>query len=120
MDKACLMYSNFLNWRKEHGVDAIREIIWSQGIRPKSFPFADSFMIKTGPQVIISPHMRDVNGNPLAVETFNYSPRAIFHGHTVEDYTQYMVPISHFLCQSLTFSSDILHGIQDYGDGTNV
>ena len=39
----------------------------------------------------MSAGMRDNFGNPIAVETYEYSPREILSGRTIEMYTEYMI-----------------------------
>lgn len=96
-------------------MDAVREDIVHGGKRPRQFPYAEDFLIRTGNQVqyiahsaytqeaynlhqvIMSHGMRDLLGNPVAVETYEYSPRAILAGRTMEMYTEYMVSSRVFL-----------------------
>lgn len=52
-------------------------------------------------QVIMSAGMRDSLGNPIAVETYEYSPRAILAGRTIGMYTEYMVRQSYMRRRSL-------------------
>ena len=51
IDKATEMYGNYLKWRKDHNVDAAREDIVQGGKRPRQFPYAEDFLIRTGNQV---------------------------------------------------------------------
>ncbi len=91
IDKAATMYSNYLKWRKEFNVDAVRHKIVHEGYNhPNSFPHAE-LLYKSIPQVIISTEAFDVHGNPIAVETYNYSPREFLQQITVQDYTEFML-----------------------------
>jgi hypothetical protein len=84
-------YIQFPRWRKENNVDAIREDIVHGGKTPLTFPHAADFLLPTGNQVIMSTGMRDVLGNLIAVETYEYSPKAILAGKSIDNYAIYMI-----------------------------
>jgi hypothetical protein len=91
VDKATSMYASYLKWRKDNNVDTIRESIVRGGKNhPDLFPLADKLIAPT-PQIIISAEAADVYGNPIAVETYNYSPRVFMQEMTVEQYSYFMM-----------------------------
>ncbi len=96
-EKATLMYKNYLKWRKDNNLDAIRQEIVLGGKRPLDFPFASRFITDCGHQIIISSGMRDTQGNPIAIETYGYNPQRILDGMTNENYSLFMVSHYEFL-----------------------
>ena len=75
LDKIVTMYRNYLHWRKEVGADAIRERIRLENLnKPSLFPNGEGFL-EMSEQIIIAADACDLEGNPIAFETFDFSPR---------------------------------------------
>jgi pseudouridine-5'-monophosphatase len=91
IDKATAIYASFLQWRQQYGVDAVREDICRNHKQAMDFPFSKNFITDIWPQITMSTGMRDTAGNPIAIETYNYSPRAVFQHATPDDYTRFMI-----------------------------
>eukprot|EP00904_Undaria_pinnatifida_P007285 jgi/Undpi1/3687/HiC_scaffold_16.g07057.m1 len=75
--KAAAMMRGMLKWRKENGVDAIREdIMQNQKFHPSQFP--DGEMItRLFPLLVVSPLCVDVFGAPISYESYGFSPRKV-------------------------------------------
>lgn len=76
-DKIVTMYGNYLKWRKESGADVIRERIRVENLnKPSLFPNGEGFL-EMSPQIIIAADATDLEGNLIAFETFDFSPRYV-------------------------------------------
>ena len=64
VELATQQYKNFLKWRRENGVDQIRDKILYGGINhPSKFPMGEK-IIELQPQIVIAPKAFDNQGNP--------------------------------------------------------
>jgi hypothetical protein len=106
IDEACQQYSDFLKWRKDNNVNAIRDAILYEGIdHPYKFPMGEK-IIELAPQIVIAPNAFDHIGQPITLETFGFDPNSVFEHVTIE---QYLV----FLIYSLEFRALILEQISE-------
>jgi hypothetical protein len=72
-------------------VDTVREMIVSGGFNhPHRFPNGEK-IIKLYPQLVIATDALDKAGNPITVETYNFSPVQVLKQVTHEDYKQFMI-----------------------------
>lgn len=84
--RACEKYSKFLDWRDAHSVDAIRNDILHGGRNdPRIFP-GGAKILQSFPQIVIAANARDMNGNPVSVDRFNFSPTEALKNVTKEEY----------------------------------
>lgn len=91
IDKATEMYASFLQWRKESNADEAREDIVKRGMNdPLKFPFG-KIIIENTPQIICAGDALDTNGNPIAFETYNFSPSHLLKTVSIEDYKRFVV-----------------------------
>lgn len=91
LEKIIEMYSSFLKWRKESNADEAREDIVKNGLNdPLKFPFG-KIIIENAPQIICSGDALDVHGNPIALETYNFSPTQLMQHVSIEDYKRFVV-----------------------------
>eukprot|EP01038_Epipyxis_sp_PR26KG_P013277 gene13277-17790_t len=91
VEKSAKGYRDFLNWRKTHNVDAIREAIVHGGLNtPLKFPKGD-IIIEIAPQIIVSSTALDRKGRPLCVETFDFQPAELLRHITIDDYLIFLI-----------------------------
>jgi hypothetical protein len=91
LDDAVRMFRDFLNWRKLHNVDDVRnDILYNGKNQATRFPKAD-IILRLLPQVVIAPNARDNRGQPVVYEELGYHPGHIFDEITVEDLTTFLI-----------------------------
>jgi len=90
VDKACDRISSMLRWRVQNGVDEIRNEIVNEKNSPKLFPKAD-FILSKAPQIVLSATCLDKLGNPISIESFNFSPQEVMKTITEADYIKYLI-----------------------------
>jgi hypothetical protein len=85
------MFAKFLAWRKESNADEARQNIVNRGIdTPLKFPYGKE-IIEMCPQIVCAGDAFDRHGNPLALETYNFSPVAVLQQFTLEQYKEFVV-----------------------------
>ena len=89
--KATEMFAKFLAWRKEANADEARQNIVHGGIdTPLKFPHGE-LIIGMCPQIVCAGDALDMHGNPIALETYNFSPVAVLQAVTLEEYKEFVV-----------------------------
>lgn len=84
--KAAAEFEQFLKWREENGIDAIRDEILKGGMNnPDKFPNAAK-SLEAIPMIAINPHSTDKLGNPLVLEEIKNSPDDVMAKVTKEEY----------------------------------
>jgi hypothetical protein len=90
MDTACTYLRNYLNWRKENGIDQIRREIVHGGLNtPKKFPHGDIFTTML-PQTISDVNGCSKDGLPVTIMRTNFSPSAILEEKSIEQYIEFV------------------------------
>eukprot|EP00602_Paraphysomonas_sp_CaronLab_P008996 CAMPEP_0185023696 /NCGR_PEP_ID=MMETSP1103-20130426/6342_1 /TAXON_ID=36769 /ORGANISM="Paraphysomonas bandaiensis, Strain Caron Lab Isolate" /LENGTH=339 /DNA_ID=CAMNT_0027556411 /DNA_START=34 /DNA_END=1053 /DNA_ORIENTATION=+ len=91
LDKAVQKYLSYLNWRQESGADLARENIVRNGYNhPYKFPCGKK-IIDVAPQIICAGDALDRAGNPIALETYNFSPSAVMREVSLDEYREFVV-----------------------------
>lgn len=91
VDEAIKLYGDFLNWRKENGVDEVRDKILYGGINhPFKFPMGEE-IIRLAPQIVMAPNARDHLDQPITLETFGFDPNEVFKHVTIEQYLLFLI-----------------------------
>ena len=91
IDSACKLYRDFLRWRVQNEVDYIRmDILYGGKHSPLDFPYGQA-ILSIAPQIIITRHARDVHGQPLVTESYNFSPKDVLKAVTVEQYLLFLL-----------------------------
>ena len=91
VDQATKLYGDFLKWRRENGVDEIRDKILYGGINhPFKFPMGEK-IIELQPQIVMAPKAFDNQGQPITLETFGFDPDAVFKHVTIEQYLTFLI-----------------------------
>ena len=91
VDQATKLYGDFLKWRRENGVDEIRDKILNGGINhPFKFPMGEK-IIELQPQIVMAPKAFDNQGQPITLETFGFDPDAVFKHVTIEQYLTFLI-----------------------------
>jgi len=81
----------FLKWRQDNNVDEIRQDIVYRGINtPFMFPFG-KIIIKLAPQIVITANSLDYKGQPLAMETYDFSPKDVLDAISIEDFLKFLI-----------------------------
>jgi len=89
MKEACTLYANFLKWRVEGNVDAIRqEIVYGGRNEPRLFPHGEK-LLRLAPQIICSKAC-DKQNRPICTETYNFSPKVLFQESSPEEYLHFL------------------------------
>lgn len=90
LEDAVKQYSDFLKWRIENKVDEIRkEILYGGKNSPFQFPNGEK-ILNLAPQIIISAKALDKKGQPLAMESYDFSPAKLFKEVTLEEYILFL------------------------------
>lgn len=109
IEKVCEMVSKWLDFRKEHKVDEIRQNILLGGLdSPSKFPYAD-LVLKYQPQAVICPDALDNNKCPICVEKFNFSPSEVLKHITIPQYVIFFIHCLEFkslICEQLSETRD--------------
>lgn len=85
------MFGKFLAWRKESNADEARERIVHGGIdTPMKFPHGKE-IIDLCPQIVCAGDALDRHGNPIALETYDFSPVAVLQEFTLDEYKEFVV-----------------------------
>ncbi|CAM9169952.1 unnamed protein product, partial [Phaeothamnion confervicola] len=93
--RAAAMMARMLQWRRDNGVDAIRQdIVLNKLYHPSLFPFGETVM-KHYPFMMASPLCTDAKGNPLSYEGYSFSPRLV--QEELKDIDHFIV--FHIYCQ---------------------
>ncbi|CAN0168264.1 unnamed protein product, partial [Ectocarpus sp. 12 AP-2014] len=75
--KAAAMMRRMLQWRKDNGVDDIREdIMQNKKFDPSLFPEGE-MITKLFPLLVASPLCVDMDGAPISYESYEFSPRQV-------------------------------------------
>eukprot|EP01041_Mallomonas_annulata_P007024 gene7024-14292_t len=83
--------SEFLKWRLENGIDSIRnDIVYGGKNNPLLFPKGD-VILKLAPQIVLSTKSKDKHGNPISIETFNFSPIEVLKQISIDDYIMFLI-----------------------------
>jgi len=90
VETSCKKIASMLRWRVENGIDEIRNDIVHGKNSPQLFPKAD-FILSKAPQVLLSTTCLDKLGNPISIESFNFSPREVMKTITEADYIKYLI-----------------------------
>jgi len=91
VEKACIMYRKFLNWRDKNNADAIRNDIIYGGKRSiYEYPNAKK-IIEMVPQIVLAHDALDNFGNPVGMEQFNFDPAKVLKEITKEEYVTFMI-----------------------------
>ena len=109
VEKAVKAYQEFIKWRKDNDVDAIRnDILYGGKNHPITFPHAET-ILRILPQIVLAHHTTDYAGQPITLETFDFDPNHVLEEMSVE---QYLV----FLIYSLEFRTLILEQMAEARD----
>jgi hypothetical protein len=104
--KAIEAYRKFLEWRKTVHADQVRQdILYGNAKSPMKFP-AGAKIIKIAPQIVFTANATDRLGQPLVVETFDFSPKDFLDNITIDEYLT-------FLLYSLEYRAMALEQISD-------
>ncbi len=80
------MVKDFLQWRLDNNVDAVRQdIMYGGKDSPYLFPNG-KLIIDLAPQIVLSVNALDKRGQPLSIEQFNFSPKEVFKAVSLADY----------------------------------
>ena len=91
--KATEMFRKFLLWRKEHGVDTIRNNIVSGGMdHPTKFPNAE-VILKLMPCLAIAHEACDRTGSPICVDQYDFEPSEVLEKIGVANYHLFFIHI---------------------------
>lgn len=89
IEKVCDLYGKFLRWRKTANVDEIRRNIVEGGMdHPLKFPKGELIQ-SLMPALIIAPDAQDIQGCPVVLDQYNFSPQDLLNNFTLEDYILY-------------------------------
>jgi hypothetical protein len=106
LEKVIEMYSKFLHWRKEHGVDEIRRnIVEGEADHPLKFPKGQLIMSLL-PSLVMAPDAFDNFGCPIVVEQYRFSPSEVLSKVKIEEYVL-------FVTYSLEYRQIILEQISE-------
>lgn len=91
LEECVSMYSKFLKWRKERGVDRIREdIVYGGKNSPLLFPHGEK-IIRMAPQIVLTANATDKLEHPVALELFEFSPSEVFKQVTIDQYLEFLI-----------------------------
>lgn len=91
VEKACLMMSKFLRWRRENCVDLIRREILEKNLNhPSLFPNAEK-ILKLVPQVVIAPERLDFYCSPISIEQYSFSPAHVLNEIKGDEYLRFII-----------------------------
>jgi len=90
-EKVIEMYTKHLAWRKENGIDLIRdEILYGGKNHPSKFPKAD-LILEHVKQEPIAWNGISKDGSPICVETYDFVPSEVLAIITLEDYNRFLM-----------------------------
>jgi len=85
------MYIDHLKWRKEMGVNEIRNNIAYHGKNnPLKFPNGD-VIIRLAPQVVMAANARDHVGQPIVLEQYGFSPKEVMAAVSIDEYIIFLI-----------------------------
>lgn len=86
VSKVADLYRKFLDWRRDNGIDNMRQEIVHKGLcHPRLFP-GGAKILKLVPQIVIASDARDVYGCPLVVDQYTFYPSEVFAEITIDEY----------------------------------
>ena len=89
--KVATLYCQFLEWRREHRVDEIRENIVKGGMNhPTKFPNGEK-ILSLIPQVVLAHEVSDYFGCALIVEQFTFSPSLVLKEISLDEYLIFVI-----------------------------
>lgn len=84
------MYKDFLQWRLDNNVDAVRQdILYGGKDSPYDFPYG-KMIIDLAPQIVLSVNSMDKKGQPLSLEQFDFKPKEVFRAVSLENYLLFL------------------------------
>jgi hypothetical protein len=104
VNKACEMFSQFLNWRDENKVDDIRDNILRDPC-VEHFPSASKILALVS-QIVVAHDALDNHGNPICFESFSFDPDAVLKGVTKDEYIEFMIYTLEYRAMVLDQMSD--------------
>lgn len=112
---AVQFYGNFLKWRKENNVDAMRENIINGMDHPVLFPFGD-VILGLIPSLVISHDSFDRTGSPICVDQYKFKPAEVLEKIGLERYltwTTYCLEYRSMVIEQLSEKAerDFLEGL---------
>ncbi len=106
IEKVCGLMSNFLKWRIDSKVDDIRKHIVEGGAdHPLKFPKGE-LILRLIPQLVLAPDALDIEGAPICVDQYNFSPHEVLKQITLEEYI-------HFVTYVLEYRSSIIEQMSE-------
>lgn len=91
VEQAAPLYIDFLKWRQANNIDAVRHDILYNGMKsPFDFPNGRK-IIDLAPQIVLSAKALDHQGRPLAMETYDFSPKDFYKTVTKEEYMTFLI-----------------------------
>jgi hypothetical protein len=99
-----LLQLPLLHRRKMYNIDRIRNHIALGGANdPSKFPYAD-IIFGFAPQIVCDANVRDGNGYPISLETYQFKPAEVFKNVHIDDYM-------YFLAYTLEYKAMILEQV---------
>ncbi len=90
IEEATKMIKEFLQWRTDNNIDAVRQdILYGGKESPYNFP-KGKMIIDLAPQIVLSVNALDKQGQPLSLEQFNFSPKEVFKAVSLNDYLLFL------------------------------
>ena len=91
IEKVSEMVTKWLDFRKQHNVDQVRQnILLGELDSPSKFPFSD-VLLKYQPQAVICPYAQDKTRSPICVEKYNFSPSEVLKHMTIPQYIEFFI-----------------------------
>ena len=91
IEKVSQMVTHYLDWRRDHNINEIRQKIVLGGCDcPATFPKAD-ITLKYIPQAVMLPYARDNSGSPICVEKFHFSPSELLKHISIPEYITFLI-----------------------------
>jgi hypothetical protein len=89
IEKVSHMITKFLDWRKEHKVDEIRQNILLGGLdSPSKFPYSE-LVLELQPQCVMCPYAQNKEKSPIYVEKFSFSPTKMLKHMTTTQFFEF-------------------------------
>lgn len=109
IEKTIAAYSKFLKWRIDNNVNDIRQsIIYGDCNSPMKFPFAKK-IIDLSPQIVMTANALDKKGQPLVLETFQFSPKQFREVVNIEEYLiflTYVLEYRSLILEQLSYEAE--------------
>lgn len=112
LDESIKLYRDFLIWRRDNNIDAIRNKIVYEGYNnPLAFPHGQ-VILDLLPTIVITPDAVDKKRQPIVLELYGQNPALLLEKVSISEYMNFLVYCLEFRAIILEQLSDLYERVR--------